>query len=249
MSWLWIMLRYLFPGDPIRQGAEAIRQREVQLVDIANDDNWLQELLTDPAIRLQIELIILDAEDTLRLWIAMRGCQIARIRPGMPHERATPYLTRAKDLPELLARIYELLEACEKMEQRAQAHADRLKRLRDARSSGHDPHFVRPPPSCFACHLPRLCRGRTAPVLPRQRRGRWRDAQRRDGGGWPQRGRIAPHARTPTLDCRSQPVSNSQVPPARTRTRAQNPKPPGPTPAIAAEASWQGVIRSRWKHI
>ena len=132
MTWLWIMLRYLFPRDPIRQGAEAIRHRVVQLVDMANDDNWLPQLLTDPAFRLHLELIILDAEDCLRLWIAMRGCQIARIRPGMPHERATPYLTRAKDLPELLARIYELLEACEKMEQRAQAHADRLNRLRDA---------------------------------------------------------------------------------------------------------------------
>jgi|JI9StandDraft_2_1071091.scaffolds.fasta_scaffold00126_29 hypothetical protein len=132
MTWLWIMLRYLFPRDPLRQGAEAVRHRVVQLVDMANDDNWLQELLTDPAIRLQIELIILDAEDTLRLWIAMRGCQIAGIRLGVAHERAIPNLTRAKDLPELLARIYELLEACEKMEQRAQAHAGRLKRLRDA---------------------------------------------------------------------------------------------------------------------
>ena len=132
MTWLWIMLRYLFPRDPLRQGAEAIRQRVVQLVDMANDDNWLPQLLTDPAFRLHLELIILDAEDCLRLWIAMRGCQIARIRPGMPHERATPYLTRAKDLPELLARIYELLEACEKMEQRAQTHAESLKRLRDA---------------------------------------------------------------------------------------------------------------------
>jgi hypothetical protein len=131
MSWLWIILRALFPRDPIRQGAEAIRQRVVQLVGIVNDDTWLQELLSDPAIRLQIELIILDAEDTLRLWIAMRGCQIAGIRLGVPHECAIPNLTRAKDLPELLARIYELLEACEKMEQRAQAHAERLKRLRD----------------------------------------------------------------------------------------------------------------------
>jgi hypothetical protein len=136
MTWLWIILRYLFPGDPIRQGAEAIRQRVVQLVGIVNDDTWLQELLSDPAIRLQIELIILDAEDTLRLWIAMRGCQIAGIRLGVPHECAIPNLTRAKDLPELLARIYELLEACEKMEQRAQAHADRLKRLRDANPLG-----------------------------------------------------------------------------------------------------------------
>jgi hypothetical protein len=132
MSWLWIMLRSLFPRDPIRQGAEAIRQRVVQLMDITTDENWLQQLLTDPALRLHLELVILDVEDTLRLWIAMRGCHIAGIRLGVAHAHATPNLTRAKDLPELLARIYELLEACEKMEQRAQAHADRLKRMRDA---------------------------------------------------------------------------------------------------------------------
>ena len=132
MEWLWIFLRYLFPRDHIRQGAEALRHRVAQLIHIAKDEAQLAQLLIDPALRRHLEFMILDAEDCLRLWIAMRGCQIARIRPGMPHERATPYLTRAKDLPELLARIYELLEACEKMEQRAQAHAGRLKRLRDA---------------------------------------------------------------------------------------------------------------------
>ena len=159
MEWLWIILRALFPRDPIRQGAEALRQRVVQLMDIANDDNWLQELLSDPAFRLQIELIILDAEDTLRLWIAMRGCQIAGIRLGVAHQRAIPNLSRAKDLPELLARIYELLEACEKMEQRAQAHADRLKRLRDANplAAHGSPDTWNAAARCAAAHHEAIC--------------------------------------------------------------------------------------------
>ncbi len=132
MSWLWLILRALFPGDPIRQVAEGLRHRALQLVHVSQDEATLAELLINPALRLHLEQLILDAEDSLRLWIAMRGCQIARIRPGLPHRRATPRLTRAKSLPELLARIAALVIACTEMEQRAQAHADRLKRLRNA---------------------------------------------------------------------------------------------------------------------
>ncbi len=132
MSWLWLILRALFPGDPLRQVAEGLRHRVLQLVHVSQDEATLAELLVNPALRLQLELLILDAEDSLRLWIAMRGCQIARIRPGLPHKRSTPHLTHAKSLPELVGRIAALVIACTEMEDRAQAHADRLKQLRNA---------------------------------------------------------------------------------------------------------------------
>lgn len=132
MEWLWIILRYLFPGDPVRQGAEAMRHRVNQLVHVMNDEDTLALLLVDRALRLQFELLILDAEDCLRLWISMRGCQIARIRPKAPWTRATPHLTHPKDLPELIARISALVAKCDTMEQRAQRHAARLKQMRDA---------------------------------------------------------------------------------------------------------------------
>jgi hypothetical protein len=132
MEWLWIILRYLFPRDHIRQGAEALRHRVAQLVHIAQDEAQLAQLLIDPALRLQLEFMILDAEDCLRLWIAMRGCQIAKQRPNKPHMRAAPHLTHAKDLPDLLARIAALAAACAAMEQRAQAHAARLSQMREA---------------------------------------------------------------------------------------------------------------------
>jgi hypothetical protein len=132
MEWLWIILRYLFPRDHIRQGAEAMRHRVAQLLHIAKDEAQLAQLLIDPALRLQLEFMILDAEDCLRLWIAMRGCQIAKQRPNKPHRRAAPNLTHAKDLPDLLARIEALAAACAAMEQRALAHAARLTQMREA---------------------------------------------------------------------------------------------------------------------
>jgi hypothetical protein len=132
MEWLWIILRYLFPRDHIRQGAEALRHRVAQLIHIAKDEAQLAQLLIDPALRRHLEFMILDAEECLRLWIAMRGCQIAKARPGAPHSRAAPHLIHAKDLPNLLARIDALAAACDAMEQRAQAHAARLKQLREA---------------------------------------------------------------------------------------------------------------------
>lgn len=132
MTWLWIILRYLFPADPIRQGAEALRQRAQQLIHVANDAATLAELLINPALRLQLEFLILDAEDSLRLWIAMRGHQIAKIRPKVPRRRADLHLTHPKSRAELLARIATFVADCEQMEQRAQAHAAKLKRMRDA---------------------------------------------------------------------------------------------------------------------
>ena len=149
MEWLWIFLRYLFPRDHIRQGAEALRHRVAQLVHIAKDEAQLAQLLIDPALRRHLEFMILDAEDCLRLWIAMRGCQIAKQRPGAPHRRAAPHLTHAKDMPDLLARIDALAAACDAMEQRAQAHAARLTQLREA-----DPLSLRAArqPPCEAPH-------------------------------------------------------------------------------------------------
>jgi len=136
MDWLWIILRYLFPRDHLRQGAEALRQRVAQLVHVGQDEAQLAQLLIDPALRRQLEFLILDAEDCLRLWIAMRGCQIAKVRPNRPHARAAPNLTHAKDLPDLLARIHALAAACAAMEKRAQAHAAGLKQLRAAAPLG-----------------------------------------------------------------------------------------------------------------
>lgn len=132
MQLLWIILRYLFPRDPLRQGAEVLRHRMEQLEHIANDAAQLGQLLIDPALRRHLEFILLDAEDCLRLWIAMRGCQIAKVRPRAPRRRATPHVTHARSLPELLLRIATFAAMVRDREKLAQSHAAKLKQLREA---------------------------------------------------------------------------------------------------------------------
>jgi hypothetical protein len=136
MQLIWIILRSLFPRDPLRQGAEVLRQRVAQLAHVAQDPATLRQLFFDPALRLQLELLILDVEDCLRLWIAMRGCKIARVRPKSPRRRCTPHLTHARDLRDLIARIHALAAMFARREKLARAHAAKLKQLRDANPLG-----------------------------------------------------------------------------------------------------------------
>jgi hypothetical protein len=136
MQLIWIILRALFPRDPLRQGAEVLRHRVAQLAHVAQDPATLRRLFFDPALRLQLELLILDVEDCLRLWIAMRGCQIARVRPKSPRRRCTPHLTHARDLRDLIARIHALATMFAKREKLARAHAAKLKQLRNANPLG-----------------------------------------------------------------------------------------------------------------
>jgi hypothetical protein len=136
MQLLWIILRHLFPRDPLRQGAEVLRQRVAQLAHVVQDPATLGQLLNDPALRLQLELLILDVEDCLRLWIAMRGCQIARVRPKSPRRRCTPHLTHARDARDLITRIVALAAMFHKREKLARAHARKLKQLRNANPLG-----------------------------------------------------------------------------------------------------------------
>ena len=152
MQLIWIILRSLFPRDPLRQGAEVLRQRVAQLAHIAQDPDTLRQLFLDPALRLQLELLILDVEDCLRLWIAMRGCQIARVRPKSPRRRCTPHLTHARDARDLITRIVALAAMFHKREKLARAHARKLKQLRNANPLGLAAHGSTGAARCAAAH-------------------------------------------------------------------------------------------------
>jgi hypothetical protein len=152
MQLLWIILRSLFPRDPLRQGAEVLRQRVAQLAHVVQDPATLGQLLNDPALRLQLELLILDVEDCLRLWIAMRGCQIARVRPKSPRRRCTPHLTHARDARDLITRIVALAAMFRNREKLARAHARKLKQLRDANPLGLAAHGSTGAARCAAAH-------------------------------------------------------------------------------------------------
>ena len=152
MQLIWIILRSLFPRDPLRQGAEVLRQRVAQLAHIAQDPDTLRQLFLDPALRLRLELLILDVEDCLRLWIAMRGCQIARVRPKSPRRRCTPHLTHARDARDLITRIVALAAMFRNREKLARAHARKLKQLRDANPLGLAAHGSTGAARCAAAH-------------------------------------------------------------------------------------------------
>jgi hypothetical protein len=152
MQLIWIILRSLFPRDPLRQGAEVLRQRVAQLAHVAQDPATLRQLFFDPALRLQLELLILDVEDCLRLWIAMRGCQIAKVRPKSPRRRCTPHLTHARDLRDLITRIHALAAMFARREKLARAHAAKLKHLRDANPLGLATHGSTGAAPCAAAH-------------------------------------------------------------------------------------------------
>ena len=220
MTWLWIILRCLFPGDPIRQTAEAMRHRVIQLVDTVSDGNWLPQLQADPAFRLYLEFLILDAEDCLRLWISRRGCQIARIRRRTPWVRCDPHLVHAKDLPELIARIRALAATCEHMEDLAQAHAAKLTRLRDADplAAHGSPDAMNGAARCAAAHHELVDvshKSNKALILSSTRSVRPSKDERVLTA-------LATTKAQPHSIAATHPQPASQASPARTRTRAQS---------------------------
>ena len=139
MEWLWIILRYLFPLDPVRQCIEALRERILVLVNHTYSDEGLDLLASEPDARLHLEAILIDYESTLRMTITARACQIAGRRfKSRPQAFYTP--TRAKPLEDLLTRINTLVALANDIERLAQREAVRLQRERDADPLGLAAH-------------------------------------------------------------------------------------------------------------
>ncbi|MEZ6029138.1 MAG: hypothetical protein R3C46_05245 [Hyphomonadaceae bacterium] len=131
MAWLWIILRWLFPNDPVRQSIEAARSRIQHLVDTVFTEEGLRALAGDPAERIYLEAILLDYEAALHLVIGGRACQIAKLRFS-PRHREFYRPSRAKSMIELLARLGDLVRMCGDIERLAQLRAAQLIRERDA---------------------------------------------------------------------------------------------------------------------
>jgi len=131
MAWLWIILRWLFPNDPVRQSIEAARSRIQHLVDTVFTEEGLRALAGDPAERIYLEAILIDYEAALHLVIGGRACQIAKLRFS-PRHREFYRPARAKSMIELLARLGDLVRMCGDIERLAQLRAAKLIRERDA---------------------------------------------------------------------------------------------------------------------
>jgi hypothetical protein len=131
MKLLWIILRVLFPTDPVRQCIEAARQRIALMVGKVFSPESLFLLAHDPRARLHIEALVIDYESALHFAIGARACQIAKMR-FRQHPRAFFRPTRALSVERLLARIRALATMVNNIERLAQARAARLIRERDA---------------------------------------------------------------------------------------------------------------------
>ncbi len=97
MEWLLIILRYLFPLDPVRQCIEALRDRTAAMVSLITNDDILDRLASDPEARIALEAALIDYEASLRLAIAGRAHQIARLS-FRPAKQTFPRPTRALPL-------------------------------------------------------------------------------------------------------------------------------------------------------
>ena len=131
MEWLWIILRYLFPLDPVRQCIAALCDRVTAMLSIVLDDDALDELAADPEARIALEAALIDYEATLRLTISARAHQIAKLR-FIPGKKAFHRPTRARSLVDLVKRIQILAKDCADIERLAQLQAIRLLSAREA---------------------------------------------------------------------------------------------------------------------
>jgi hypothetical protein len=143
MQLLWIILRALFPTDPVQQCIGAARHRIALMASQVFTPQSLFLLEHDPQARLYIEALIIDYEAALHMAIGARACQIARLRfRYLPKTFYRP--TRALNVAALLKRIRALVTMCNSIERLAQIRAERLKREHDA-----DPLSLRATPPAF----------------------------------------------------------------------------------------------------
>jgi hypothetical protein len=139
MQLIWIILRWLFPTDPVQQCIGAARHRIALMAAQVFSPQSLFLLAHDPQARLHIEALVIDYEAALHMAIGARACQIAKLRFRM-HPRAFYKPTRALNVAALLKRIRALVTMCNNIERLAQIRAGRLKREHDADPLGLAAH-------------------------------------------------------------------------------------------------------------
>ncbi|OYX49589.1 MAG: hypothetical protein B7Y90_06880 [Alphaproteobacteria bacterium 32-64-14] len=127
MQWLWLLLAYLFPRDPVRQMVEAARQIVANLAEGFQHPETLEALAEDAAYRAHVEGIAKDYEATVHLAIAARACAIAGVR-FRPVARPFHTPARPQSLAHLIKRIHALVALCDDIERLAQLRAIQLRR-------------------------------------------------------------------------------------------------------------------------
>ena len=132
MEWLWIILRYLFPLDPVRQCIAALCDRVTAMLSIVLDEDALEDLAADPEARIALEAALVDYEATLRLTISARAHQIAKLR-FIPGKKSFHRPTSARSLVDLVKNAFRSSrKIAPTSNASARLQANRLKRKREA---------------------------------------------------------------------------------------------------------------------
>jgi len=123
-----ILLRLLFPRDPVAAMTEAMRFFLGSLLARLEDAETLLQLQNDPRERASLEAAIASAEDGINLIIHHRARQILGLRlTHIPANTEHPPHC-ARPLHEVLARFERAVSLYENIERLAQRRAQRMKR-------------------------------------------------------------------------------------------------------------------------
>ena len=192
--WLIVLLRILFPLDPVAQLREVTRYFISGIIDMLADAEWLAEFEDYHDARAMLEGMIASAEEGIKLLIHERACQIL----GMPYW----YVARPREYPprrgramsDITARLTRVHILQDRMEYLAQRRAQRMRQELEANPLRLAPsaQSTSPAPCAVESNHRRLTA--TTP----EEWGRWIARPcAQDGGGSRVRG--PPH--TPIADC------------------------------------------------
>lgn len=176
----FVLLRILFPLDPVARLREVTRDYLGELIGYLEDPLGLEELQTDPFARASLEAEIAVAEHGVQLLIHERARQIAGQPFVFTSRMQMPALRRARSLREILARLSRLVALFDRLESLAARRAERMQEEATANPSD----LINSMMMILNRDDDRAIIIIMLEVLHRRRRGRWIGAtSRRDGGG------------------------------------------------------------------
>ena len=175
-----VLLRILFPLDPVARLREITREYLNWLVTCLEDPQKLNDFLTNPEACAGVEAHVIVIEHGVQLLINERARQIAGL-PFIYTERLKLVrLHRAKPPRKILARLNRAAALFDNLERLAHRRAHRMQRDRANNSLRHAATLQSTSPMLRMVEDT----AHALEVLPRRRRGRWHArACAHDGGG------------------------------------------------------------------
>ncbi len=126
-----ILLRILFPLDPVARAQELMRSWLRQVMDAVTDPEEIESFAYWPEDRLMLERAICVLEYAMRMLIHARARQMLGLRYVYVPLQPAPDIRKAKSLGQLLKRITQLARDFHNLDKLAARRAKRMKCERD----------------------------------------------------------------------------------------------------------------------